>query len=507
MPGDLECSHLACLEMVSLMPSIFRPAVLCSTLGALLLGAPALADGVLQFGDTRLAVDEGKTGYVTVIRSGSAKDAVSVILSVGVGGTARLGEDFDIDLPLGVVQIEEGDLFAHVAVKAFDDGDREGTEFATLSLSSPSGATLGVATSVTLDIIDAQSAEIELAFGGAEVRRVREGDNISVDVVRSGTGAAASLEVSGQPGSATIGVDYTDVTQTVQLDENQGRSSFTVSALEDDELEGNETLTLVFGNAEPSGQAVPSGRTRLVIIEDAAPGQPGEFALEALGKTDPPESSEPITFRVTRRDGSTGRVSVDYATADAPSGDVAEADKNYVPATGTLVFEDGELERDFQVALIDDADKGPAERAFDVFIVNPTVKSSVDPEAASVRIGIQEDDGVKDDDDDCEFFCNDLCFIATAAYGSPMHGHVESLRRFRDQVLMRFGAGRAFVAAYYRYSPPVAERIASSEILRAAVRAALWPLVFTIEHPAAAAGLVLLGLAGLNLHRRRRRTL
>ncbi len=488
------------------MRSMLRPRLLFTALGALLLGAPALADGVLQFGDTRLAVDEGKTGYVTVIRSGSAREAVSVILSVGVGGTARLGDDFEIDLPLGVVQIEEGDLFAHVAVEAFDDGEREGTEFATLSLSSPSGATLGVATNVTLDIIDAQNAEIELAFDGAEVRRVREGDNMSVDVVRSGTGTAASLQVSGQPGSATIGVDYTDVTQTVELDENQGRSSFTVSALEDDELEGNETLTLVFGDAEPSGQAVPSGRTRLVIIEDAAPGQPGEFTLEALDKTDPPESSGPITFRVTRRDGSTGRVSVDYATADAPSGNVAEAEKNYVPATGTLVFENGELERDFQVTLIDDNDKGPAERAFDVFIVNPTIKSSVDPEAASVRIGIQEDDGVEDDDD-CEFFCNDLCFIATAAYGSPMHAHVESLRRFRDQVLMRFAAGRAFVAAYYRYSPPMAERIASSEALRAAVRAALWPLVFTIEHPAATAGLVLLGLAGLNLHRRRRRRL
>jgi len=471
-----------------------------------LFGTVARADGVLQFGDIRLAVNEGKTGYVTVIRSGTAREAVSAILSVGVGGTAKFGQDFDIVLPLGVVQIEAGDLFAHVAVEAFDDGEREGTEFATLSLSSPSGATLGVATSLTLDIIDAQKAEIELAFDGAEVRRVREGNDLAVDVVRSGGGAAASIEVSGQPGSATLGVDYVDVTQTVELDENQGRAGFTVSALDDNELEGNETLTLVSGNGKPEGQAVAAGRTRLVIIEDTEPGQPGEFALEVVGGANVPESSEPITFRVNRKDGSSGQVSVDYATADAPSGNIAEADKNYVPATGTLVFADGELAREFQVQLIDDNDKGPSERAFDVYIVNPILKSSTDPTAAKVRIGIQEDDGVKDDDD-CEIFCNELCFIATAAYGSPMDAHVISLRRFRDQVLMQFGAGRAFVAAYYRFSPPIAEWISSSEPLRAATRAALWPLVFVVEHPGSAVVFLVLVLAGLNLQRRLRRTL
>jgi hypothetical protein len=476
------------------------------TVCAALFSVFARADGVLQFGDVRLAVDEGDTGYVTVIRSDSDLEAVSVILSVGVGGTARLGEDFEIDLPLGVVQIEAGELFAHVAVEAFDDGEREGTEFATISLSSPSGATLGSATSLTLDIIDAQRADVELAFDGAEVRRVREGDQLTVDVVRNGSGIAASIDVSGQPGSATLGVDYEDVTQTVELDENQGSSSFRVFALDDDELEGNETLTLVSGNGEPEGQVVPSGRTRLVIIEDTAPGQPGEFALEVVGDPDPPESSGPVTFRVDRNDGSTGQVSVDYATADAPSGNVAEADKNYVPATGRLAFADGELSREFQVELIDDDKEGPAERAFDVYIVNPTFLSTVDPESAKVRIGVQEDDGVKDDDD-CEFFCNDLCFIATAAYGSPMDGHVESLRRFRDRVLLQFGAGRAFVAAYYEHSPPIADWIAGSEVLRAVARGLLWPLVVTIEHPGGVLTLLVLLLAGVNLRRWRRRTL
>ena len=57
----------------------------------------ALADGVVQFGDIRLGVQEGDVGYVNVVRSGSTVGAVSVLLNVGVGGTARFGTDFDID--------------------------------------------------------------------------------------------------------------------------------------------------------------------------------------------------------------------------------------------------------------------------------------------------------------------------------------------------------------------------------------------------------------------------
>jgi hypothetical protein len=69
------------------------------------------------------------------------------------------------------------------------------------------------------------------------------------------------------------------------------------------------------------------------------------------------------------------------------------------------------------------------------------------------------------------------CFIATAAFGSKFEKHVQLLRRFRDIYLMPYKAGRAFVKAYYRYSPPVADVIADHDTLRALVRCSLLPLV------------------------------
>jgi hypothetical protein len=69
------------------------------------------------------------------------------------------------------------------------------------------------------------------------------------------------------------------------------------------------------------------------------------------------------------------------------------------------------------------------------------------------------------------------CFITTAAFGSKFEKHLQLLRRFRDLFLMPHRIGRAFVRAYYRYSPPMADFIAQHDTLRKIVRWSLVPLI------------------------------
>jgi len=69
------------------------------------------------------------------------------------------------------------------------------------------------------------------------------------------------------------------------------------------------------------------------------------------------------------------------------------------------------------------------------------------------------------------------CFIATAAYGSPLHPHLDILRDFRDTYLVPHKLGRILVDFYYKYSPFVADIISKHKVLKAVVQIGLLPLV------------------------------
>lgn len=75
------------------------------------------------------------------------------------------------------------------------------------------------------------------------------------------------------------------------------------------------------------------------------------------------------------------------------------------------------------------------------------------------------------------FRTEDSCFIATASYGSLFHPAVALLREFRDTYLHPSALGRKFVDTYYTLSPPIADVIASSELLRLSVRLLLVPFI------------------------------
>lgn len=69
------------------------------------------------------------------------------------------------------------------------------------------------------------------------------------------------------------------------------------------------------------------------------------------------------------------------------------------------------------------------------------------------------------------------CFIATAAYGSPLHYKLDFLRNWRDESLGRTIFGQSLIKLYYILSPPCAKLVSRSNRMRRLVRSIINPFI------------------------------
>ncbi len=105
------------------------------------------------------------------------------------------------------------------------------------------------------------------------------------------------------------------------------------------------------------------------------------------------------------------------------------------------------------------------------------------------------------------------CFIATAAYGTPLAKEIQILREFRDKYLLTNPGGQVLVSIYYIVSPPIGRFITEHPSLKPIVRAGLVPAVAmstmavntTATHKMAITGLGVLISAAVAMWAMRRR--
>ena len=120
---------------------------------------------------------------------------------------------------------------------------------------------------------------------------------------------------------------------------------------------------------------------------------------------------------------------------------------------------------------------------------------------------------IKDWPDDTEP-SGGICFIATAAYGTPVAEEIQILREFRDEYLLTNPLGQALVDLYYRVSPPIAKFITEHPVLKPIVRVGLLPAVVmstvavntTLAEKIAIAGMLALVSVALVVWEKRRRS-
>jgi len=101
------------------------------------------------------------------------------------------------------------------------------------------------------------------------------------------------------------------------------------------------------------------------------------------------------------------------------------------------------------------------------------VSTIADVKDANTTITMQGDYAIT-----ATFLCGyGMCFIATAAHGTPMAKEIEILRDFRDDYLLTNPLGQGLVDIYHGISPPIADFISDHPSLKPIVRAGLLPAV------------------------------
>jgi hypothetical protein len=205
-------------------------------------------------------------------------------------------------------------------------------------------------------------------------------------VRRSGaTDHAVSVDYSTVNGTASSGSQYTGTSGTLQWIENDPTAkTITVPIADVSPFSGTKTFQVRLTDPTRPGQVTSPG-TAIVTISGNAAESAG--ALQLSSNSYPvAQATGSITITVDRVGGSTGAVSVSYATANR----TAVAGSDYTETTGTLQWDDGDATAKTFSVPIGDGTGFSGAKTFQVTLSDPLSGASLGtPSGATVTINGQ----------------------------------------------------------------------------------------------------------------------
>ncbi|MBX7255836.1 MAG: hypothetical protein K1Y02_05705 [Candidatus Hydrogenedentes bacterium] len=211
--------------------------------------APTAPD--VDFASATYTIAEGNsTASLTVSLSEAPGPGNTTTVDYAItGGSAEAGKDYT--LTSGTVQFNAFDSSKTVNIQILDDAFREPNETVVVTLSNPvygvltgtnNPATLTIQDTDPLPGVDFSSATYSIGESGlAATLELRLTD-------APGTGNTAVVTYTTSPGTATSGVDYPAVSNTVTFGAAETVKTFNVPITNDTKHESNETFTVTLSN-------------------------------------------------------------------------------------------------------------------------------------------------------------------------------------------------------------------------------------------------------------------
>jgi len=210
------------------------------------------------------------------------------------------------------------------------------------------GPYYGMVGSVT---VQAAAAQGTLGFTTGSYSQAETGGHATIAVQRTGGGSGAvAVNYATSNGSGIAGTHYTAASGTLSWGNGDtAQKTFDVPVLDDGVQDGTHTVNLTL-SGPTGGAALGQSTAVLSITDNDHPAAAGTLAFSAAAWS-VAENAGSTAISVRRTGGSSGAVSVHYATSDG----TGTAGKNYTATSGTLNWGDGDAAaKSFTVTVLDD---------------------------------------------------------------------------------------------------------------------------------------------------------
>jgi hypothetical protein len=216
-----------------------------------------------------------------------------------------------------------------------------------------------------------------LLFSSATYSVTENSGQATITVTRSGNSQGAiSANYATSDDTAIAGSDYSQTAGTLNWgDGDFDDKTFTIAITDDSLSEGNETFTISL--TDPiSGESLDNATVSITDNDNAQPGTP-QFTSSTVEVT---ETASTVTLTVRRVGGTNGELTVNYATTDGTATDGSD----YVGATGTLTWADGDSsDKTLTVTIIDDS-LSEGNETFTISLTDPISGESLDSAIVSI---------------------------------------------------------------------------------------------------------------------------
>ncbi|MCX7420675.1 MAG: hypothetical protein NT013_14210 [Planctomycetia bacterium] len=337
-----------------------------SSLVSSILGTVASATGTILNDDTALSIAplsaskaEGNSGYTpftfTVTRTGNTSGASSANYTVrGSGANPAASADFGGTLPSGSVNFAAGETSKTITINVAGNKAVEPDDEFTVTLSGPTGATLGTASAIGTILNDDSS------FAIADVSQL-EGNSgstpITFTVTRDGViNQTGSVQVRVDLRTGAGKADATDFitvppTTTLSFAARETFKTFTINVAGDNKYEPDEEFAVSMINPI-NGTLKTSVATGTILNDDQPPTL--SIAASNASRNEGNSGQTAFDFTITRTGDPSGTASVTYVVTGNGDNPADASDFGGTLPNGTVNFAAGETSRTLTINVTGD---------------------------------------------------------------------------------------------------------------------------------------------------------